>query len=431
MTHIIDCLRIEIDKLREQGTPEAAIHKADWKKMNARIKASPYFDYHEEFAEMYEILYRHLKFYRFPEILGEEFVFVQMILASQVWDYPEKYQLLKEDKQDLIQSLYSETEEDCIENNKFYEDAYKFYGYRSITDLYWRCPSSAVVHYREQLSTNIPVGFSYCLCRNELDRERTSKIDRMIRYIQPEYVGLDHNRLLESAPIVAKKLLRTTPILGEDGRHLVKLTFEWLCAQSQFVNKIQRITDELSTYTFDEFLDVFFRLASTYEKLDSAYQDYLWSYNRYTREKINSPEECIRLAHKYVLSYMTFDGWISDKDDDVDGLAIFANGTCVEIHDFDYPEIETLQERAKRILRENYENIALFEYEPVCMDEDHYSEENGRVYATCAKGFIALFYWGDEHEQELDEEIVEAHFKKDYEDLVVHSVITKESLGKQ
>lgn len=426
MTHIIDCLRIEIDKLREQGTPEAAIHKADWKKMNARIKASPYFDYHEEFAEMYEILYRHLKFYRFPEILGEEFVFVQMILASQVWDYPEKYQLLKEDKQDLIQSLYSETEEDCIENNKFYEDAYKFYGYRSITDLYWRCPSSAVVHYREQLSTNIPVGFSYCLCRNELDRERTSKIDRMIRYIQPEYVGLDHNRLLESAPIVAKKLLRTTPILGEDGRHLVKLTFEWLCAQSQFVNKIQRITDELSTYTFDEFLDVFYRLASSYEILDSEYYDYLWNYVEAVRKIINCPEECVRLANKYILTFEPFDAW-----EGIDGIAIFENGTCVDITDCDYPDLETLADRARCTLRDNYERIDLLEYDPICADEEVWSENHEQVYGACAKGGFSLFYWLYEYEPTIDKAIVKKHFQKDYEDLIVHSVITKKTVGEQ
>lgn len=431
MTHIIDCLRIEIDKIREQGTPEAATNAAAWEKMNFRLKVSPHFDYHEEFVEMYEVLYRHLKFYRFPEIFGEEFVFLQMILASKVWDYPAKYQMLTRDKQNFIECLYSETEEDCLENDEFYEDAYKYYGYRSITDLYWSHPSSTVVHYRTQLSANIPVSFTYWLCRNEVDRERTAKIDRMIRYIQTEYIGCSNAQLLEAAPNVAKMLLDTTPILGDEGKRLVELTYEWLCAQTSFVKKIQHITDELTAYSFDEFLDVFSRIASTYEKLDSAYLDYLWCYNRSTREKINSPEECARLAHKYVLSYMTFDGWTSDKDQDIDGFVIFENGTCVQIWDCDYPEVETLQERAKCILRESYEDIDLYEYEPACVDEGNYSENHEQAYGTCCKGGIAMFYWRYEAEPALDSEIANAHFKKDYEDLIVHSVIAKESLDKQ
>lgn len=154
----IDCLKIEIDKLREQGTPEAAIKTEAWQKMKSRLKNSPHFEYCEEFEEMYEILYRHLKFYFFPRILGEEFVFAQFILASRVWDYPLKYQIYKEDKQEFIKCLDFETEEDCFENDAFYEDEYC--SYESMVDSYWERPPSVVVHFRSHLSDSIPTGIA-------------------------------------------------------------------------------------------------------------------------------------------------------------------------------------------------------------------------------------------------------------------------------
>lgn len=422
----IDCLKIEIDRLHEQGTLEAAIKTEAWQKMKSRLKNSPHFEYCEEFEEMYEILYRHLKFYYFPRILGEEFVFAQFILASRVWDYPLKYQIYKEDKQEFIKWLDLETEEDCLKNDALYEESYRSYGYRSMVDCYWIRPPSNVVHFRSRLSDNIPVGISYWFYNDEIGYERTSKIECMIKRIQTECVGCNCNQLLEAAPTVAKRLLGTTPILGEEGDYLVNLTYEWLCAQSQFAYKIQHITDDLSAYSIDEFIDVFYRLASSYEKLDSAHDDFLLSYHRTVRAIINSPEECVKLAHKYILSFSPFEVW---EGSGIDGIAIFANGTCVEVIDSDYPDVDFLEDRAKCVLRDNYESIDLFEYDPICADEESYSENNEHVYGACAKGGFSMFYWlGCE---ELDDEIVNDHFKKDYKDLVVHSIITRETLGSQ
>jgi len=78
-------------------------------------------------------------------------------------------------------------------------------------------------------------------------------------------------------------------------------------------------------------------------------------------------------------------------------IAIFKNGSCVELCDAEKEEGESWEDFAIRILKTTREDFYPEEYGPDYVDEDEKNEYGEKPFCSNSKGYINLFFWGEEY----------------------------------
>lgn len=390
----IDCLRIELNLLHaKELSPNSSIDNS-WYTMKQRLQESSLFEYHKEYEGMYEIVYYHLKYYECTKVFGEDFIFVQMVLISKVWDYPQKLMLYIAEKKKFISMVDAFTEEERHDNDVLYNTSNK-----ETIPIWESIYPPEVFHFSTFLSDTIPVKFDYdfySLEEPDIIYERAYQIRRLASYVQKDCVDCDETYLIDAAKRLVKKDLGTTPLFRSGGSLLVDLAYMRLSEQNQFLKEMRNFSKNLRTCLLEEVLEVFEGVSKCFPETVSKYYAYLRDYEYTIRNQINSPKECASLAQQYVLSTCTFGSLAVEKDQDIDGFVIFSNGTCVQVYDFAFPELGTLEERAKSVLKDSFESVDLFEYEPGCIEDCDVSVYGEKVYFTCSHGAIISFFWSNE-----------------------------------